>query len=105
MDRTLVSLEQAVAIARSRSRGQKRWPAPRGVEIKKLRERLGLSQSEFARRFGIDLASLKNWENERRIPEQGNCLLLKMIECDAQAVQTLVDRAESKTLKNELEPA
>lgn len=112
MDRTLLSLEQAVSIARSRVRGQKRWPPPRGEEIKKLRQRLKLSQAEFARRFGLDLASLKNWENERRIPEQGNCLLLQMIDCDPKAVEKLVHHAEARsnerneqTGSKELEPA
>jgi putative transcriptional regulator len=106
MDRTLLSLQQAASIARSSRRGgRKRWSQPRGPEIKQLRERLGFSQAEFARRFGLDLASLKNWERERRIPEQGNCLLLRMIEEDPGTVARLVRRVQVKTEEDEVEIA
>ena len=42
---------------------------PDEVDIKEIRETLGLSQDEFALRFGFDPASLRNWEQHRTVPE------------------------------------
>ena len=104
MDRTTLSLQQAVSIVKSDRGGRrKRWPKPSGAEIKNLRQRLELSQAEFARRFGLDLASLKHWEGGRRIPEQGNCLILQMIEEDPASVARLVHKVQSKVEEKELE--
>jgi putative transcriptional regulator len=106
MDKTLVSLRQAVKIVRSLPKGgQKRWPRPQGTEIQRLRARLGMSQAEFARRFGLELASLKSWENDRRVPEQPSCLLLKMIGQDPMAVAKLVHKVQAEVDKKEFEPA
>jgi putative transcriptional regulator len=41
-------------------------PALTGGDIKALRARLGLSQREFAERYHMPLAALRNWEQERR---------------------------------------
>lgn len=106
MDKTLVSLKQAVEIARSLPKGgHKRWPRPRGADIQELRKRLGLSQTEFARRFGLELASVKSWENDRRVPEQPSCLLLKMIGHDPMTVAKLVHKVQAEVDKKEFEPA
>jgi putative transcriptional regulator len=106
MDRTLASLHEAVKIAKALPRGgRKRWPHPKGLQVKRLRDRLGVSQSEFARRFGLDLASVKNWELDRRVPDQANCLLLRMIEHDPKTVGRLVREVQAEVDKKELEPA
>ena len=37
--------------------------------LREIREGLGLSQAEFARRFGMSLRSLQEWEQARRLPD------------------------------------
>ena len=39
-----------------------------GIRFQELRQEKGLSQSELARAAGVPLASLKNWEQGRRMP-------------------------------------
>jgi transcriptional regulator with XRE-family HTH domain len=39
-----------------------------GQNLQKLRERAGLSQSDLARRAGLSLRSLQNWEIDRYLP-------------------------------------
>jgi transcriptional regulator with XRE-family HTH domain len=39
-----------------------------GKRLQKLRERVGLSQSQLARAIGIPVKSLQNWEAERVLP-------------------------------------
>src|SRR6185369_4845287 len=44
-----------------------------------LRESLGLSQKEFARRFGFPLATLRHWERRNRRPSGPALALLHVI--------------------------
>ena len=53
---------------------------PEDVNVKEIRERLGLSQDEFAMRFGFDAASLRNWEQKRTVPETAVRSFFKVIE-------------------------
>ncbi len=50
------------------------------VDVKAVRMRMGLSQTEFADRFGFVLATLRNWEQGRRQPSGVNRNFLKVIE-------------------------
>lgn len=38
------------------------------MEVKELRMQTGLSQSKFAKMFDVPVATLKDWEQERRTP-------------------------------------
>jgi putative transcriptional regulator len=39
------------------------------VDVKTIRQRLHMTQSEFAARFGIPEATLREWEQHRRTPD------------------------------------
>ena len=49
------------------------------VDVKKLRERLGLSQSEFCEAFDFPLTTLQNWEQDLRSPSGPARVLLMVI--------------------------
>ena len=49
------------------------------VSVHAVRERLGLSQREFARAFGVSVDTLQNWEQGRRIPKGPARVLLTII--------------------------
>lgn len=38
------------------------------MEIKEMRELLGISRAEFSRRYGIPLRTLEDWESDKRTP-------------------------------------
>lgn len=82
-------LQNAVAYAKGNTRGARthvvRVPAP--VDVRKVRERLGMSQGEFAAQFGISTATLRNWEQGRREPEGPARVLLNIIEREPEAVR------------------
>ncbi|MBC7778575.1 MAG: helix-turn-helix domain-containing protein [Proteobacteria bacterium] len=63
------------------------------VDVKVIRERLKLSQEAFADRFGFPLATLKNWEQGRRSPEEAAKTLLRLIESQPKLVEREVRRA------------
>ena len=53
---------------------------PPQTDVRRIREQLGLSQAEFALRFGLELATVQNWEQGRYRPDPAAQLALKMIE-------------------------
>jgi putative transcriptional regulator len=55
---------------------------------REVREGLGLSQSEFAQRFGLRLRSLQEWEQARRLPDMAVFAYLRVIERNPKAVQS-----------------
>lgn len=59
---------------------------PNQIDVKSIRESLGLSQAEFSIRFGFNLSSLRNWEQGRRFPDGPARTLLKVIQADPSAV-------------------
>jgi putative transcriptional regulator len=51
------------------------------------RKRLGLSQAAFAERFHINLRTLQDWEQARRVPDQVARAYLRVIERNPEAVE------------------
>lgn len=62
----------------------------RKVDLKALRERLGVSQEAFALRYGLDVATLRNWEQGRTQPDGPAAVLLQLIERDPDKVVELL---------------
>lgn len=60
---------------------------PQEIDVAAIRERLGLSQSQFAARYGFKLAAVQNWEQGRRRPDGAARAFLKVIEREPEAVQ------------------
>jgi len=50
------------------------------VDVRKVREGLLISQVEFATRFGLEVDTLRNWEQDRHSPDKPARVLLKLIE-------------------------
>jgi putative transcriptional regulator len=62
--------------------------------VEAIREKLRLSQREFADMFGLSLAVVRDWEQRRCIPDQVARTLLTVIERNPEAVrQALRKRA------------
>lgn len=64
--------------------------AIRAVDVKALRERLGISQEAFAGRYGLDVATVRNWEQGRTKPEGPAAALLQLIERDPDKIVELL---------------
>ena len=56
-------------------------------DIKAIRQKLGLSQAAFARRFGFSVRTVQQWEQGRAIPDRPARILLKVIENAPHAVE------------------
>lgn len=86
-NRILAGAREALAFANGTSTEGFVVHVPENVNVRSVRDKLGLSQAAFAARFGFDLASVRNWEQGRRRPEGPARVLLKVIEHRPEVVQ------------------
>lgn len=78
-------LGEAIAHARRRRAGVREY-RPHAVDVAAVRERLGMSQPQFASRFGVSVATLRHWERGDRTPQGPALVLLNLIERDPAGV-------------------
>jgi len=85
----LDGLTEALAHARGEATEAKqtRVLIPDMVDVKAVRSKLGLTQSEFAMRFGFKLDTVRNWEQAKRVPEASARALLTIICAEPDAVR------------------
>lgn len=57
----------------------KRFKVEIPTDVKKIRERLDLSQSAFAALMGISIRTLQDWEQGRRKPSRSAIALLRIV--------------------------
>ena len=78
-------LKEAAAHAQGETAGVKVYE-PTTVDVAAVRARLGLTQNQFAARFGFSVATLRHWERGDRQPQGAALVLLNLIEREPQAV-------------------
>ncbi|MCO4088371.1 MAG: helix-turn-helix domain-containing protein [Limnohabitans sp.] len=59
---------------------------PHAVDVCRLRQRLSLTQEQFAARFGFSVATLRHWERGDRSPSGASLVLLNVIDRNPAAV-------------------
>jgi putative transcriptional regulator len=89
--RIIESMQEAVAI----SRGELPKDAyvvhvPEVVNVKAIREQMGLSQSAFANRFGLSVFALRSWEQGKRRLDPAARAYLKVIEKAPEVVTSVL---------------
>jgi putative transcriptional regulator len=60
---------------------------PAEIDVRAIRDRLGMTQQEFAIRFGFSVNTVRHWEQGRRVPEGPTRAYLMVIDREPQAVQ------------------
>jgi putative transcriptional regulator len=61
--------------------------------VKALRQRLGMTQVEFAEAFGLPISTLRDWEQRRSTPDAPARALLRAIEREPETMRRLLARA------------
>ena len=56
------------------------------ANVRAIRTKLGKSQTEFALMIGVSVATLRNWEQGRRIPDGPALALLRVASLEPKAV-------------------
>lgn len=77
---------ESIAYAKGKSAPGTRVHHPKPVDVKSLRISIGMTQEEFAAKFGVSTATLRHWERGDRSPQGPALVLLNVIQHDPQAV-------------------
>jgi putative transcriptional regulator len=81
------SMKEAIAIAKGEMKPSRVFTVE-APDVRAVREKTGLSQSEFAQMIGVKVKTLQNWEQHRRRPTGAAAALL-----------TIFDRAPDVAIK------
>lgn len=66
---------------------------PDTVDVKAIRKRQKLSQDEFAKRYGISIGRLRDWEQGRSAIDAPSRILLTVIDKEPDAVKRALSAA------------
>ncbi|OGQ17649.1 MAG: transcriptional regulator [Deltaproteobacteria bacterium RIFCSPHIGHO2_02_FULL_60_17] len=84
-EKLVASVKQAGRIRRGEMKASRVFDL-KPMDIKTVRKKLNLSQSEFALMIGVSVSTLQNWEQGRRRPEGPAQALLKVAASNPKAV-------------------
>ena len=68
------------------------YPVQTPEDVRDLRTRMGLSQAQFAQKFGLTLDTVQQYEQGRRRPSGPASTLLRVIEAEPDAVVRALKR-------------
>jgi putative transcriptional regulator len=93
-DKIAEGLKEALAVAKGEARPAKLYVPPE-INLKTIRQKLGLSQDDFAAHFGFSINQIRDWEQNRSRPIGGMRAYLMLIDSNPVAVMAML-RAASK---------
>ncbi len=82
----IASLQEAAAIVRGEKDAARVHLPPEAIDVRAIRDRLGLSRRAFAEKFGLALAAVRDWEQGLRRPDPAARVLLLVIDRSPDAV-------------------
>ena len=83
----LKGLQEAVSFAKNEANEARVSKVEvKEIDVRKLREKLKLTQEAFADTFGFNLSTVRNWEQGKRQPEGPAKVLLNVIAYNPQCV-------------------
>lgn len=70
---------------------------PDVIDVKAVRKKIGMTQREFADRFGFGYDAVREWEAGRRKPERAARVLLTVIGYKPDVVREALEDSRNKT--------
>src|SRR2546423_10991332 len=86
-ERMIESARQALAFAAGKEGHGCVVHIPEDIDVRAIRETIALSQSEFAKLFGLSKRTLEHWEHGRRVPSGPARAFLTVIAREPEAVR------------------
>ena len=81
------SARQALAFAKGERNHGCEVHVPEDIDVRASREKMSLSQGEFAKLFGLSKRTLEHWEHRRRVPSGPARAFLTVIAREPDAVR------------------
>jgi putative transcriptional regulator len=83
----ITAAHEGIAIARGEAAPESyRLHVPAKIDVRGMRRKLGMTQENFAVRYGLTLARVRDWEQGRSAPDGAVRAYLKVIEKEPEAV-------------------
>jgi len=94
MGKAFESISRGLNEAIAHAKGEKvevKIYKPKVVDVSALRQKMGMTQEQFAARFGFSVATLRHWERGDRTPQGAALVLLNVIKRAPDAVQAALN--------------
>jgi putative transcriptional regulator len=91
----IASMQEAVAIVRGETDATRVHLPPGDIDVRAIRKRLNLTRPDFARRFGLAIAAVRDWEQGLRRPDPAARVLLMVIARSPDTVAQAVADAQA----------
>lgn len=92
-DSVMRGLQEAAAFVRGEDVPGLVVHIPEEIDVAKIRKAAGLSQDKFAKRIGVALSTLRQWEQGRRVPTGPARVLLAMLARNPRVVEETLSAA------------
>jgi putative transcriptional regulator len=86
-ERIIKSARQALAFAEGKQDHGCVVHIPDEINVRRIREKASMSQSEFADYFGVNKRTVQDWEQGRRVPTGAARAFLTVIDKEPEAVR------------------
>jgi putative transcriptional regulator len=70
----------------------KEYVLPVPIDVKGIRDKVGMSQAEFSRTFCLNHRTLQQWEQGKALPDSAVRAYLRVIERDPRAVKAALNQ-------------
>jgi len=98
--RILQGAREALAYAKGEADlSQYRVHVPRKIDVKQIRAKTGLTQMQFAARYGFSPGRIKDWEQGRYEIDAPSRLLLTLIAQEPEAVARVLKQKKAAALE------
>lgn len=75
----IASMQEALVIVRDEAEPARIHLPSDWIDVRAIREKLGLSRAAFGERFGLAVTAVRDWEQGRRRPDPAARVLLMVI--------------------------
>jgi putative transcriptional regulator len=91
----IAAMQETVAIVRGELEPARVHLPPVSIDVRAIRDKLGLSRPAFAERFGLAVGAVRDWEQGLRRPDPAARVLLLVIGRTPDAVAEAVAEARA----------
>jgi len=88
--RILKSAGQALAFAEGKKNHGCTVNIPEEINVRRIRKKLDMTQKHFAEYFGVNLRTIQDWEQGRRVPSGASRNFLFVIDREPEAVRRVL---------------
>ena len=88
--RILKSAKQALAFTEGKEDHGCTVHIPEEINVRRIRKKLDMSQKAFAEYFGVNLRTVQDWEQGRRVPSGASRNFLFVIDREPEAVRRVL---------------